>query len=214
MERYITIIINKIKIFGIISLIAAAALKVYDKISVKEVKPYIGNIIYLDKYPHEESLYNKNAANMGESRIPLVYQYRHINKEALKKWLINRNSCLADEPYFSAIIRSAEKYNINPCLLFAITGNEQNFVPKNNPYAPQIVNNPFNVYGSWKIYNTNITDSSEIACETIIKISSDRPYDVDYLTWLNLRNGTGGYAEDPHWHKGVEIFFKKLNSEV
>jgi putative ABC transport system permease protein len=86
-------------------------------------------------------------------------------------------SLLADEPYFSEIIQAAQDSDIHPFLLFAITGQEQGYVPKDTKKAKQIANNPFNIYNSWDSYNTDIADSARIASKTILSISQDRPAD-------------------------------------
>ncbi len=132
-------------------------------------------------------------------------QYKEINQTALKEWLLGRHSLLAQEPYFSTIIDAAMQYNINPLLMFAITGQEQGFVPQTNKHALKIANNPFNVYGSWEDFNTDIEDTSLIAARTIINLSKGCPPDADPIKWLNQK-----YAEDPNWHKGVTAIFNQL----
>lgn len=132
-------------------------------------------------------------------------QYKAVNEVALKEWLIGRGSILAEDPYFSTILEAAASYNINPLLMFAITGQEQGFVPKNHKYALQIANNPFNVYGSWEDFNTDIKDTAFIAARTIINLSKGCPSDADPIQWLNQK-----YAEDPTWHKGVTALLKQL----
>jgi putative ABC transport system permease protein len=42
----------------------------------------------------------------------------------LKNWLQARNSLFAEDLYFSAILEAAERNNLNPLLIFAITGQE------------------------------------------------------------------------------------------
>lgn len=168
-------------------------------------------VLYTDKGPHEESALPHRKAPPS---IPPVYLYRSGNNQALKEYLQGKNSLLAEEPYFSEILKQAEIFNLNPCLLFAITGREQSFVPKNHKFAYKISNNPFNVFYSWENYNTDISDSAKIACRTIISLSKDRPPDKDFIMWINTRNGKGGYAEDPLWHTDVKIFFEYLNNRV
>lgn len=179
---------------------------------------FLDNPIISKKGPVEENIsnddYDTKYFETTANNIPTIYRYRSGNKMALQNWLKTENSILSKEPYFSEIMESAKKYDLNPCLLFAITGREQSFVPISHPRAKEISNNPFNVFGSWQIYNTEIKDSANIACETIIKISKDRPAGVPFLKWLNMRNGTGGYAEDPLWHTGVNKFFEILNKNV
>ncbi len=132
-------------------------------------------------------------------------QYKEVNKNALQTWLKERNSLLSEEPYFDQIITTAKDFNINPLLLFAITGQEQGFVPKHHTNALEIASNPFNVYGSWKTYNTSIEDSSRIAARTIINLSKGCPDDADPIMWLNQN-----YAEDPNWYKGVTALLNQL----
>ncbi|WP_069998045.1 hypothetical protein [Cellulosilyticum sp. I15G10I2] len=124
--------------------------------------------------------------------------YKEVNTDALHNWLNERNSVLADEPYFSSILDTAYEFNINPLLMFAITGQEQSFVPRSNTHASLIANNPFNVYGSWKRFNTDINEASRIAARTILNLSKGCPQNEDPLKWINRK-----YAEDPNWHLGV-----------
>jgi len=179
-------------------------------INKKPIKSYRDSIIYSEKGIHEETIYKYNNKTTITSVVPYSYRYTEVNKDKLKNYLLEKGSILAQEPYFSAIISSAEKNNLNPCLLFAITGREQSFVPVIHPKASKIANNPFNVFGSWQIYNTDIYSSADIACKTIVKLSADRPSNVTYLKWINSQNGTGGYAEDTKWWEGVDKFFKEM----
>ena len=109
-------------------------------------------------------------------------------------------------PYFSAIIRASKEFNLNPHILFAITGQEQSFVPKNHENANKIANNPFNVFHSWQEYNTDIYDSSRIAARTVINLSKDKPTNIDIFDWINNK-----YAFDKKWGKGVKEIFETLN---
>lgn len=132
-------------------------------------------------------------------------QYQSFDKKALQIWLEQRNSLLATEPYFSTIIETAEDFNINPLLLFSITGQEQNFVPKTHKRAAEIANNPFNLFGSWEAYNTSIKESSRIVSRTLINLGKDCPESEDQIKWINK-----AYAADPNWHLGVTYFFNEL----
>lgn len=125
-------------------------------------------------------------------------QHKEINTDALYNFLTKRDSTLADQPYFNSILDVAREFNINPLLMFAITGQEQSFVPKSNINATLIANNPFNVYGSWKRFNTDIDDASRIVARTILNLSKGCPENEDPLKWINKK-----YAEDPNWHLGV-----------
>ncbi len=146
--------------------------------------------------------------------LPDDLKYIEINIDNLKKWLNTRNSILADEPYTSAIINAAREYDVNPILMFAIVGQEQSFVPRTGKNAVKIANNPFNVYHSWYEYNTNVSNSAKIAANTIVKLSKDRPESVNPLAWINLRGGTGGYAEDPNWWIGVSKIFNQIKNNI
>jgi len=123
--------------------------------------------------------------------------------------LSKRGSLLCEEPYFSAIMRASREYDINPLLLFAITGQEQSFVPKNGNNARLIANNPFNVYGSWQVYNTNIMDSARTAAQLVATLSKNRPLSIDPIVWINTK-----YAEDKTWHVGVTKLLEELNKAI
>ncbi|CAM3868001.1 glucosaminidase domain-containing protein [Cohnella lubricantis] len=137
--------------------------------------------------------------------MPKELRYTDIDEEAVKAYMRSRDSILVDEPYFSAIVDSAHKYDINPLLMFAITGQEQGFVPRSGKNAKQIANNPFNVFHSWQEYNTDIADSSAVAAKLIAKLGASRPEGEEPFTWLNRI-----YAEDPAWSDGVRQLFDKL----
>lgn len=141
--------------------------------------------------------------------LPPHLQYKNINTDKLRDWLHGRNSLLAEEPYFPTIVEVAAEYNINPLLLFAITGQEQGFVPQNHIRAHEIANNPFNVFHSWEDYNTNIEESTQIAARTVVNLSKERPNDVDPIQWINRK-----YAEDKNWWKGVSSIYSQLEKVV
>lgn len=143
------------------------------------------------------------------NELPSHLQYELIDYVKLRAWLDNRNSLLSDEPYFSTIIKTADEFNVHPLLLFAITGQEQGFVKRNNTDAEKMANNPFNVYHSWKEFNTSIQESSRIAARTIVNLSKDRPEEVHPIQWINRK-----YAEDPNWWLGVSSIFDQLESVV
>lgn len=132
-------------------------------------------------------------------------QYKKINQTALHDWLSEKQSILATEPYFSSIINTAYAFDINPLLIFAITGQEQNFVPSTHEAATYIANNPFNLYGSWQEYNTSIEDATCIVARTIIRLGKDCPDGYDQIKWINRK-----YAADPNWHLGVSYFLQEL----
>lgn len=186
-----------------------------EKYNLKIAKTkYSNSIVEVDRDPSNEKLFMQIGFNNDEKDLPKELRYVTIDQFALKKVLKSRNSILIDEPYFSTIISVAENLDIHPLLMFAVLGQEQGFVPRNNIYALDIANNPFNVFGSWQKYNTNIKDSSEIAARTLINLSTGRPDGEDPIKWINLRNGEGGYAEDENWWIGVKSIFEKLKNET
>ncbi|WP_051931778.1 hypothetical protein [Clostridium sp. KNHs214] len=172
-------------------------------------KAYYSNVI--GKQQIKENSMVKEEKNKSikskyvNSHMPKYMRYKKINEAKLKEFLCKRSSLLVEEPYFSTIISVAEEFNVNPILLFSITGQEQNFVPKNSANSKKIANNPFNVYHSWIEYNTDIDDSTKIASRTIINLSKDMPKDEDPFEWIGKR-----YAEDKRWSKGVKAIFKEL----
>lgn len=153
-------------------------------------------------YFHESINYH---ASIEESGIPSHLTYHKIDLIGLKNYLTSRNSILAETPYFEGILKVSEEYDIHPLLMFAITGQEQGYVNKNNPNHLKIANNPFNVYNSWRKYNTDIEDSTAIAAGTVVTILRKRPAGENPFKWVNTR-----YAEDKNWSRGVEMIFNFL----
>ena len=146
--------------------------------------------------------------NLDEQRM-YDLQYKQVDETRLIQFLSRKGSLLCVEPYFSSIIQASHEYDINPLLLFAIAGQEQSFVPKNAKNARLIANNPFNVYGSWQVYNTNILDSSRIAANLVATLNKNRPLSIDPIFWINTK-----YAEDKMWHVGVTKLLEELNKAV
>jgi len=137
--------------------------------------------------------------------LPIELRYTEIDSELLVAYLHTKSSMLADQPYFGAIVSAAKEFDIHPVLLFAITGQEQGFVPRTHNQAEEIANNPFNVFHSWQDFNTDIYESAQIAARTVTNISKDRPPDADAIVWINAT-----YAEDPNWSKGVRTIFNTI----
>lgn len=156
----------------------------------------------------QDNNYGQENLMLG-SELPEDFRYIEIDRMTLKGWLNGRNSILAEEPYFSTILDTAKRYDISPLLMFSIAGQEQGFVPKDQVNAAKIANNPFNVYGSWQVYNTNIKDASEIAARTIISLSKGKPEDADVIEWINRK-----YAEDKNWWKGVSRIYSDLKKDI
>ncbi|RUS46853.1 glucosaminidase domain-containing protein [Cohnella sp. AR92] len=145
------------------------------------------------------------AARADASGMPVELRYMDFEREPVLAYLHGRDSLLAQEPYFTAIIESAREFDVNPLLLLAITGQEQGFVPRTHKQAKEIANNPFNVFHSWQEYNTDIRDSSRIAAKTIAKRGGSTPEGEDAIEWINRK-----YAEDMAWSTGVRQLFAKL----
>ncbi len=143
------------------------------------------------------------------NELPKELQYEAIDQHQLIAFLKSRDSMLAEPAFYDAIMEAAESFNIHPAFLFAITGQEQSFVPKSDGNAEKIANNPFNVFYSWRDYNTSIKDSAAIAARTIVRLSKNRPPGMDAFTWINRE-----YAEDPNWANGVRAIYNKIIIET
>lgn len=161
-----------------------------------------------------ESVYNESLEIKGEqfdSKLAMnnekynPFPYSDQNWAQVRAYLASYNSVLADPPYFEVIIDVGMQKNLDPRLLFAITGQEQSFVRKGSINAKRIANNPFNVYTSWKDYNTGIRDSAEIAANTVLNTMAQIPYNVHPIKALN-----DIYAEDPRWWIGVDYFYNEM----
>ena len=140
------------------------------------------------------------------SRPP--FSYKFFDFMTLKSYLINvRNGYIGEAPFLNEVIHISKLNDIDPLLLIAIIGQEQNFIPNSSAYKTQIINNPYNVFYSWKKYNTTLSDSTQIAINTI-KNSFDKKdrEDMDNIEWLNQT-----YAEDQNWHKGVNEIYNFLD---
>ncbi|WP_315121725.1 hypothetical protein [uncultured Clostridium sp.] len=163
----------------------------------------------IENYVVESDKKENISTNYPNLHLPKYMRYEDVDKEKLKDFLNKRESLLAKEPYFSTIFSVAEEFNLNPIVLFSITGQEQNFVPKNDKDAYKIANNPFNVFYSWIEYNTDIDDATRIASRTVINLSENRPEDKDPFLWIGRK-----YAEDKNWGKGVRLIFEELTEYV
>lgn len=159
-------------------------------------------------YELKKSIFINNKI-IVEKKYVDPYEYKEFNYEKLKKFLREKNSLLAEDIYFNQIILASKEKNLNPLILFAIASHEQGYVKKDHPDANKIINNPFNVFYSWKKYNTNLKDSSTIAATTVYNLSLDRPKNVKYFKWINRK-----YAQDENWHKGVSWIFNKMQEIV
>jgi putative ABC transport system permease protein len=133
------------------------------------------------------------------------FPYTPVNWAGVRAYLNSYNSMLAESPYFEIVIDVGMEKNVDPRLLFSIVGQEQSFVRKGSVSARRIINNPYNVYVSWKDYNTNLRDSTEIAANTIRNIMAEAPFELHPVKALNQV-----YAEDPRWWIGVDYFYSEM----
>ncbi|MCH4888794.1 hypothetical protein EZV73_14460 [Acidaminobacter sp. JC074] len=138
--------------------------------------------------------------------IPDEYFYKDMNLKAVYEYLNEKNSKLVEDDYLTTITRLSKKHYVNPYLLIAIIGQEQSYVPKDHEYADEIINNPYNVFGSWQDYNTNFEDATQICLNTIDTALRNRPEDVDLIEFLNNK-----YSEDENWYIGVKTIYASLN---
>ncbi len=68
-----------------------------------------------------------------------------------------------------------------------------------------IINNPYNVFGSWQEYNTNFEEATIICLNTITTALKNRPENIDLVKFLNKK-----YSEDDSWYEGVTIIYTTL----
>lgn len=151
------------------------------------------------KLPND--FYNKIENNEND------FLFNDFSDKELKNFLESKNSILVNDQYYDTIMFASRMADVDPLILFAIIGQEQGFVPKDEQYAALIINNPYNVFGSWKDYNTNFADSTYIAIRTIYPIIKVRNINQDVFVQINKT-----YAEDTNWHKGVAYFYNLFNN--
>lgn len=135
------------------------------------------------------------------------FRYEELNLEKLSIFLKEKGSILSQDKYLLILNEVAAKNNVDLLLLLAITGQEQGFVPSRGASARKIANNPFNVFGSWKRYNTNIKDSANIAARLISRRMRSKPANYHPIQWINKT-----YAQDDNWWKGVQKLYNLLES--
>jgi len=160
--------------------------------------------------------YNAYETAQGLVQTPVSIKYQPINNPAaILTWLKNKNSLLAENEYLVDLDNAGKKYDVDPLLLLAITGQEQSFVPANWSNTEQMIKNPFNVYGSWQLYAPGFAKSAMIAAQTVNRLSADCPLGMDPIHWINSPdNPNCRYAEDTQWWRGVKKFYEELKSLV
>lgn len=155
--------------------------------------------------PDLESTPNLAAQYALRVQANTVFPYSSRDLKAVSHWLTARHSILATGDYLKTLDNIARVWNVDLLLLVAITGQEQNFVPKGHPNAKDIATNPFNVFGSWQVYNTRFEDAAAVATRTVAKLRANCPENFNPYRWLNRR-----YAQDPLWWRGVQHFHLQL----
>lgn len=136
---------------------------------------------------------------------PTYLQYRNVSIEKLKEYLERKDSMLLNSDYLDQLLAYSYEKDINPLLLIAIIGQEQNYVPSGHRYAPRMIQNPFNIYGSWETHPVGFTASMKEACYTINAALNNRELYTDPFILINSR-----YAQDPNWYLGVKVIFRDL----
>ena len=195
-------------LYAAMSLLLIIACSAYSLIEEASDKPLV-NPLEGAIAPFGLTLPHELPAPAISNELPDELQYKDVDRQSLIAFLNGRNSLLAEAGYYDAIVEAAASFDIHPVFLFAITGQEQSFVPRTDPNALAIANNPFNVFYSWRDYNSSIDDSAAIAARTIVRLSKNRPPEIDAFTWINRE-----YAEDPNWSNGVRAIFDKIMSEI
>lgn len=197
----------------------------YDKKHPKKHKKYIYvqtyysllDVMTHDGYSHDEynlALQLKDVITYQAPLLPVAVKelrFQFIPVQSLYDYVHARNSAFTLHD-ISVIEAAGKKYDVNPALLVAITGQEQGFVPVNTPDEALILNNPFNVYHSWQDYNTNLADASDIAANTVAhKLSTPPPQGENAIQWINDPNNPWGiYAQDHNWSYGVQDIFNSI----
>ena len=134
------------------------------------------------------------------------FKYKAFDYFKVKYYIsTTRDGLIGDSDHFNQILHKAYINDIDPLLLLAIIGQEQAFVPNTEVAQTQIINNPYNVFHSWEVYNTNLRDSTQIAINTIKNRLAIKPLGISPFEWLNHT-----YAEDQAWHVGVKSIYEHL----
>lgn len=166
--------------------------------------------VSVDPPTFKEAASSENLVNINTSKASVFtsYTYEPLDYVTVYDYLKHKKeSLLTTENFLSTIDRLAKAYDTDPLLLIAIIGHEQNFVPESHNDAALMINNPYNVFGSWLAYNTSFKDSTTICLNTIETSKSTQPEATDLIEHLNVT-----YAEDPEWHKGVKTIYKTLKN--
>ena len=195
----------------LIPLLIVMMILIYSMFTIETHDPNIMDIIKPETYDDDLELtapdYIENMEKVNIKIIPEKYFYKDMNLKAIYEYLENKNSKLIENDYLDIISKLSKKHYINPYLLIAIIGQEQSYVPRDHEYTDEIINNPYNVFGSWQVYNTNFEEATQICLNTIDTALQNRTEDTDLIEFLNEK-----YSEDENWYKGVQIIFETLNN--
>ena len=153
---------------------------------------------------------------------PKALKFKPVDPSVIITYLNQFDSALANESDVNTIISVAQAHGLNPLLLFAITGQEQDFDDRHND-TPQdvyrIEQNPFNVGGSWQDTDYPLSVSSDIVANFLAeRLSQAPPAGTNAIEWINDTSNTNGglYASEngqptPGWWEGVNYFFQQLD---
>lgn len=158
------------------------------------------------------------ASHRSSSAVVVAsLRYQPISPTKLYAFVKSKGSAFSLND-IETICNVAKSYNVNPALMVAITGQELSFVQNGTPHESEKLVNPFDVFGSWALYHTTLTQSAAFAAQMIqVKLSVSPPSGEDPIIWINdvhNRAGQGLYATDPHWAYGVRTFFNEIEAYV
>jgi hypothetical protein len=135
-------------------------------------------------------------------------KYMPLNRAHARSLLMIYDSLLLEGSYLDTLENIAKSHNIHPALILSIIGQEQGFIPSTSPFRNKIINNPYNLYGSWETKQMTFEKSTEICCRLIVKLLETCPKNSNPFLWINQT-----YAEDERWHIGVNYFFTTLTKD-
>lgn len=153
--------------------------------------------------------------NSSSSVTVPALRYHNIPASRLYNFVRTKNSAFSQAD-IQTICAVAKAYDVNPALMLAITGEELDFVQNGTPNEPWKLENPFDVFGSWALYHTTLTQSASYAAEIIqVKLSTPPPGREDPIIWINdpkNHTGNGVYATNPGWAYGVRALYNEIET--
>lgn len=164
----------------------------------------------------EEAIQATQSGDIVEANL----RYQDVSAQKIYDYVTQKYNSTFTLSDIETICQAANDYNVNPILLVAITGQEQDFVPAGSS-AAEIRKNPFNVYYSWQWTmqyrpSWGLSDTAAIAANTVRhKLSVPAPAGEDVFDWLNdPKNPWGLYATNTDWSTGVRWFFNSITNYV